>query len=54
MFSLVYFQTPNFKECNLASDILQKHSINSLLEHSDDLILSPHDMSPSEGKICAA
>ncbi|XP_070505753.1 cytoplasmic polyadenylation element-binding protein 3 isoform X1 [Chironomus tepperi] len=41
-------QTPNFKECNLASDILQKHSINSLLEHSDDLILSPHEMSPSE------
>lgn len=42
-------QTSNFRDCNLASDILQKHSINSLLEQSDDLILPRSSLSsPTE------
>lgn len=51
-FSSSILQTSNFKDCNLSSDILQKHSINSLLEHNDDLILSRSSLStPTEGKI---
>lgn len=41
MLFLFFFQGSNFKDCsgNLAgSDILQKHSINSLLEHNEMIL----------------
>lgn len=44
---ILRFQTSNFKDCtgNLAgSDILQKHSINSLLEHNEMIL-------PAEGEL---
>ncbi|KAG5672802.1 hypothetical protein PVAND_002895 [Polypedilum vanderplanki] len=43
-------QTSTFKDCNLSSEILQKHSINSinsLLNNEDGLILSPHSEDPN-------
>lgn len=58
--TIIYFflfhslsQPPNFKDCPnpLPSDILQKHSINSLLEHNDLILHRNGPASPSEGEL---